>query len=231
MRLLKLGVYPLLALAALAAPSSERYFLVFLRPDPARKALGQEEGARIQAAHMANIQGMAARGALVAAGPFDDQPTTISGVFIMKASSLEEARRIAEQDPTVLERRNRIDAHAWLGPNGIGEEYKRLHKERPDAPEGMGVQPLFLIYRGSAWAPGAPELNEHAAYLDRLRIEGKMAMAGPTENDDPLQGMVVFPRIGVQEAQRLMAEDPAVKANVLKAEFHHWWCAEHVIPD
>ena len=39
-------------------------FLVFLRPDPARKPLPPAEAERIQTAHMANIKSMAANGVL-----------------------------------------------------------------------------------------------------------------------------------------------------------------------
>jgi uncharacterized protein YciI len=216
--------------AAQPAASTELYHLVFLRPDPARRTLPKDEAERIQAAHMANIHKMADSGVLVAAGPFDDQPRTISGIFIFRTSSIEEARRIAARDPTVVERRNLVEVHAWRGPKGIGEEYFRLHKEKPDTPEGMGVQPLFLLYRGSAWNGRAEQLASHNGYLDRLKREGKLAMAGPIEGSDELAAMVVFSRIPEDEARRLMAEDPAVKANVFRAGFHRWWCAEHVIP-
>jgi uncharacterized protein YciI len=213
-----------------AADSTDVYYLAFLRPDPARAKLKEGEGDRIQAAHMANIRKMAADGVLVAAGPFDDQPTTISGIFVFRTPSLEAARAIAAQDPTVLEHRNLLEVHAWRGPKGIGEEYARLHKAKPETPEGMGVQPLFLLYRGTASADQKREMNSHEDYLTRLKREGKLAMAGPTEGKDDLLSVVVFNRISDAEAQKLMAEDPAVKTNALRYEFHRWWCAEHVIP-
>jgi uncharacterized protein YciI len=223
---------PLLLLAIQLTPanSTEIYYLVFLRPDPARSELLPAESERIQAAHMANIRRMAEEGILVAAGPFGDQPRTISGIFIFRTSSLDAARRIAARDPTVVEHRNLVEVHPWRGPKGIGEEYVRLHKQKPDTPEGMGVQPLFLIYRGSAWTSGARELSLHDQYMARLKREGKLAMAGPAEGNGELLAVVVFNRISDGEAQTLMAEDPALKANVMRNEFHRWWCAEHVIP-
>jgi uncharacterized protein YciI len=229
---LKLASMALLfALAAAAFQPGEVYYLIFLRPDPARKPLPKEESERMQAAHMANIHSMADRGVLVAAGPFDDEPTTISGIFVFRAASLDEARRIAEQDPTVVGHRNLVEVHAWRGPKGIGAEYRRLHKEKPETPEGMGVQPLFLIYHGTLWADRSQPAGAHAEYLERLRREGKVAMQGPTEGDDELSAMVVFNRVPDDEAQRLIAGDPAVKAHVLRVEFHRWWCAAHVLPN
>src|SRR5215470_9742469 len=107
----------ILACAAFAQ-DADTYYVVFLRPDPARTTLAQGESEKIQAAHMANLQKMAADGVLVAAGPFGDETRTISGVFVMKARSLAEAKRIAESDPTVTNHRNVVDVHTWHGPKG-----------------------------------------------------------------------------------------------------------------
>lgn len=131
----------------------------------------------------------------------------------------------------MVEHRNLVDVHAWRGPRGIGAAYFRLHKEKPETPEGMGMQPLCLMYRGPAWKDGAAQLNAHAAYIGGLQREGKVAMAGHAEGDSEMTGMVVYNRISDEEAQRLIGEDPAVKARLLRPEYHRWWCAEHVLPN
>jgi hypothetical protein len=51
-----------------------RYYVAFLRPDPAQKPLAKEDAERLQEAHMANIHKMAADGILISAGLFDDTP-------------------------------------------------------------------------------------------------------------------------------------------------------------
>jgi uncharacterized protein YciI len=227
-----------LALVAAALPqvppqtNTELYYLVFLRPAPDRKPLPRGEGERMQEAHMAHIRSMAARGVLVAAGPFGDTPPTISGVFLFRTASLAEARRIAEEDPTVTGLRNTVEVYAWRGPGGIGDEYRRLHREHPETPEGMGVQPFAILVQGPAWNSGDRTrlLDEHAAYAARLRREGKLAAAGPVENDPKLSGIFIFHRIPDEEAKRLADGDPAAAAGVLRVEFHRWWCAEHVLP-
>ncbi len=212
-----------------AAPApSDLYQVVFIRPDPARKTLSKEDGERIQAAHMANIHKMAADGILMAAGPFDDTPVTISGIFVMKAASVEQAQKIAEQDPTVLAHRNTVDAHAWRGSAGIGVEYFRLAKEHPETPDHMQVHPLCLIYRNAGW--NEKTKAAHDGFLDRLRSEGKLGAAGGIEGRDALVGMVVFKVMPVKEAQQLLADDPAVKSGVARVEFHQWWSADHVLP-
>jgi uncharacterized protein YciI len=223
---------PLLCLLSAAPP--DFYYVVFLRPDPARKPLAKVDGERIMTAHMANIHRMADAGILVAAGPFEDTPTTISGVFVLRAASIEEARRIAAADPTVVEHRNTVDVHPWRGPAGIGVEYARLHKEHPETPENMGVHPLCLIYRGSAWeqksGDRASALAAHTDHLSRLRTEGHLAAAGEVDDETGLLALVVFKRIPIEDARRLIEEDPAVQSGLLRPEYHRWWSADHVLP-
>ncbi len=229
------GLTLALPIGAQTAPATDVYFLVFLRPDPDRKALAPEESERLQSAHMANIQAMAASGDLVAAGPFDDSQPKISGIFVFrrggKLGSAEDARRLAAQDPTVAAHRNTVDAYAWHGPRGIGEEYVRLHKADPKTPEDMGIHPLVMLYRGPSWLPDSPLLREHAEYLEALRRKGKLSARGGVDpNPAGLEELAVYQRIPEAEARALMAADPAVRAGVLRAEHHGWWSAANVLP-
>jgi uncharacterized protein YciI len=224
-----------LALAASAQESTSIYYVVFLRPDPARKPIAKEEGDRMQNAHMANIHKMADEGLLAAAGPFENDPPPISGIFVMKAKSIGDAQRIAGEDPTVREHRNTAEVHAWRGPAGIGDEYFRLHKEHPETPENMGVQPILLLARGAAWNATAPKervvlLAGHQHYVDELQRAGNLGAAGPVEGESGMMGIVIFHRIPLEEAQQLIAEDPAVKAGVVSVEAHRWWSSDHVLP-
>ena len=217
-----------------AAEQPAPYYVVFLRPDPARKPLAKADAERIQTAHMANIQKMAADSILWAAGPFDDTPTTISGIFVFKTSSLQSAQAVAAQDPTVVERRNTVDVHAWEGPPDIGVEYFRLHKLDPKTPENMQVHPLCMLYRGPAWGEKQSTrgslLAAHERYVSQLRQEGKLGAAGGIDPPDDLLGLVIFRAIPMEEAQRLLDYDPAIQAGVLRVEYHHWWSSDHVLP-
>jgi uncharacterized protein YciI len=195
-------------------------FLVFLRPDPARKPIPPAGSERIQAAHMANIRSMASNGILLSAGPFADKPTTISGIFVLKAAPLADAQRIAAGDPTVVEHRNTVEVHPWRGPAGIADEYFRIHKENPATPEAMAEHPLCLIY-----APAYP-----AQLIDRLHSEGRLGAAGPIEDAGDLVALVIFKPGSVEDAQRLLEADPAIKSGQLRVEYHHWWCSAHVLP-
>jgi uncharacterized protein YciI len=221
-----------LALALpLAAQPTDLYSLVFLRPSPDRKPLPKEEGEKIQAAHMAHIRAMADSGALVAAGPFGDTPATISGVFIFKAP-IEEARRLANADPTVKAGRNLVEIYAWRAPKGIGEEYVKRHKADPTTPEDMGVHPFLMFRRGPNWSRITEFIPAHLEHVKRLQAEGKLAAAGPIEGNGngDLAGIFVFQRIPDAEARALAEQDPFVKNGTVTIEPHRWWCAAHVLP-
>lgn len=229
-----MAVISLYAQTTAAPNATTRYYVAFLRPDPARKPLSKADGDRIQSAHMANIRKMAQDGVLVSAGPFDDTPTTISGIFIFNVDSLQSAHAIAAQDPTVIEHRNTVDVHAWQGPPGIGVEYFRLHKLDPKTPENMQVHPLCMVYRGTTWEEKArtrePLLLAHERYVDHLKEQDKLSAAGSIEAADDFLGLVIFKPISIDDAQNLLQEDPAVQAGVLRIEYHRWWSSDHVLP-
>jgi uncharacterized protein YciI len=206
------------------------YYVAFLRPYAQRKAMSGSQTRRMQSEHEANMRQLADDGDLVASGPCDDTPTTISGLFILKVDSLREAREIAVHDPTVLKRRNTVDVYAWHGPEGIGDQYVKLHQANPDAPDNMQPHPLGLFYRGSAWANGDPVLAAHERYIEQLRKDGKLGAAGDIDTPDDLYGLVFFKVMSVEDAQLLLSRDPAVRARVLRVEWHRWLTADHVLP-
>jgi uncharacterized protein YciI len=208
----------------------EPYFVVFLRPAPDRKPLAQGDRERIQTAHMANIRKMADDGILVAAGPMDDQPTTISGIFVFKAGSLAEARRIAALDPTVAEGRNAVDVHRWMGPKGIGSGYFQWKRKHPEAKDAMASHVLCIVKRVAAPAAGSWADEDSSRLIESLRGAGSLAAAGLVDGDPDLAAIVVFKNPSAEEARRSIGGDPAVVAGRLAVEFHNWWCADRVLP-
>jgi uncharacterized protein YciI len=223
--MLKILAFALLML--LRTPNTALYYLVFIRPDPARKPLAQEEGTRIQTAHMENIRGMAANGSLVAAGPFEESPVTISGIFVLKADSLGAAQALAAEDPTVVEHRNTVDTHAWRAQAGIGDQYFRLHKEDPKTPEGMAQRPLVLLFRGPQWTAKSATST---VMLNRLHREGRPGAAGEIGGDENLSAVVVFMPGDLADARQVMESQPDIRSGAYRAEHHTWWCAANVLP-
>ena len=60
---------------------------------------------------------------------------------------------------------------------------------------------------------------EHFDYLTALAQEGKLLLAGRTQNRDSTSfGIAIFCADSDEDAQRMMANDPAVKNGVMRAE-------------
>lgn len=67
----------------------------------------------------------------------------------------------------------------------------------------------------------------HLDFLDGMRAAGVMGAAGPfrDQDDQVLRGLCAY-RVGVEEARKHAAEDPAVQAGMLEAEVLTWWFRE-----
>jgi uncharacterized protein len=64
----------------------------------------------------------------------------------------------------------------------------------------------------------------HMANIGRLAEMGKLAVAGPfMKNDRAYRGLYIFNVPTVEEAQKLVETDPAVKAGILIAEMTPWY--------
>jgi len=71
----------------------------------------------------------------------------------------------------------------------------------------------------------------HMANMGRLAAEGKLLVAGPFADDGDWRGIFIFKCASLEEAQALVATDPAIAAGRLKAEIHPWMTAKGYIRD
>jgi uncharacterized protein len=109
----------------------EKYQLVLLRRGPKANEIPEAERVAIQKAHIAHLEKMAEEGALVAAGPFDDQSDdSFRGLALYRVGSVEEARALAEQDPAVKAGRLRVEVMTWMTAKG----YVTFPKAKPRKP-------------------------------------------------------------------------------------------------
>lgn len=97
------------------------YFIVFLRRGPKWTAEMTPEIEKVLEGHFANIKKLTDAGKLVLAGPFSGQggDSALAGLFIFRVDSIEEAIRLAEQDPGVQAGRFTFEAVTWYGPKGL----------------------------------------------------------------------------------------------------------------
>ena len=64
----------------------------------------------------------------------------------------------------------------------------------------------------------------HFANIGRLADEGKLAVAGPFgKNDKSYRGLYIFNVATIEEAEKLVVLDPAVKAGVFVPDFTLWY--------
>jgi len=62
----------------------------------------------------------------------------------------------------------------------------------------------------------------HMDNIQRMADEGKLMVAGPFLDNQPLRGIYIFNVETLEEARALTDTDPAVKAGSLVMELHPW---------
>ena len=64
----------------------------------------------------------------------------------------------------------------------------------------------------------------HFANIERLAEEGKLAVAGPfVKNDKKYRGLYIFNVTTIEDAEKLVVLDPAVKAGVFEPDLTLWY--------
>lgn len=105
-----------------AAPKKfefESYQLVLLVRGKNPPVLPEADSQRLQEAHIGHLRKMGEAGKLVVAGPFGDQSdATLRGLCLYRVGSLDEARRLAEEDPAVKAGRLRVEVMTWYTEKG-----------------------------------------------------------------------------------------------------------------
>ena len=87
--------------------------IVYLRRGANPPDLPEEESTALHHAHLAHLADLGRRGIIAANGPLLDQSDeTIRGMSVYTVDPTE-ARRLAEQDPTVRAGRFRVDVARW----------------------------------------------------------------------------------------------------------------------
>jgi uncharacterized protein YciI len=175
--------------------------------------------------HVAYVQSLLESGRAVIAGPIQDDPE-ISGIYIFRAKSAEEAKSWAMADPAVEAGHFIAELHPWWSEDVM---------KKPSMPLKLTMAYLAFLVRGEKWTPEkTPETEAiqkaHLENINRLAEMKKLVVAGPFGDNGKLRGIFVF-RVGSLEEARTLAEtDPAVRAGRLALIFHPWMVPEGVLP-
>jgi uncharacterized protein YciI len=119
---------------------------------------------------------------------------------------------------------------AGLGQTGNKPEYDAELSKKLGADErGMKMYVLCILKTGPKdSAIKGKERDDvfagHFANIGRLAGEGKLAVAGPFEkNDKNYRGLYIFNVPTMEEAEKLVVLDPAVKAGVFVPDLTLWY--------
>jgi uncharacterized protein YciI len=97
----------------------EQYTFVLLRRGPRAFDYSEEELEELQRGHLAFLDSMRDRGALVIAGPFSDQADETKRGFCVYRTDVDETRRLIDDgDPSVRARRMSVEIMGWLTRKG-----------------------------------------------------------------------------------------------------------------
>ncbi len=70
----------------------------------------------------------------------------------------------------------------------------------------------------------AEELQRaHMDNINKLAEQGRLVLAGPFLDDGDIRGVYIFDVETIEEAEKLTATDPAIKAGRLIMELHPWY--------
>lgn len=93
-----------------------KYYFVELMRNNDRPELDSVSVMEIQKGHMDNMKVMAEAGKLLCAGPFGDENG--GGIWILKTDSYEEAQKLCESDPAVINDRLLYKIRPWWTSEG-----------------------------------------------------------------------------------------------------------------
>ena len=106
------------------------YVMALLKAGPNRNR-PREEAQKLQAAHRANINRLAAAGKLVLAGPFADDGE-LRGVYVFDVATVAEAEALTKTDPAIQAGQLVMELHPWYATAGlmtIPELHSRIEKK------------------------------------------------------------------------------------------------------
>jgi len=95
------------------APTFEQHTLVLLRAGAKHSSTPSEAATAMQAAHMAHLTRLTEEGKILVCGPFSDPPDkTLRGACVY-ATSTDEAKRLAAEDPAVQADQLSVEVMTW----------------------------------------------------------------------------------------------------------------------
>jgi len=201
-----------------SAQEFQQKYFVMLSSNPSRPELPKADVEKIQAAHMANIDSLAKAGSLLAAGPFNGG----GGLFVLVASSLEEARKILDTDPAVRANRFIVELYPLTMNYGTicpvkGQiemiDFQYIwYKPVKDKIDGVGQDKLEKLAK------------KHLRYLKDTGFPVKFIAEG--EFGASNGGFLVIEKTVDENMEKLLKYDPWAKSGYFSSELKILWIAK-----
>jgi len=200
------------------------YYLGIIRKGSAWTAEETVAVAELQRQHLARINHLADSGVLALAGPIEGGPGAedLRGLFFYTVASMEEARALADSDPSVRAGRLLVDIFQWRGPADL------TYSET----DSMTDYQLVFYFKGpfyyaeetppSFWGMVQTQTEKMGGIGDSCRI----IMAGEfpdTNNDYNLVGMMVYQAPSLGQVNRVMAMASAIRGSRLSPRLMMWY--------
>ena len=203
--------------AADTPPAMKTYQMVFFRKGP-NTNLPAADMATMQQAHLDGLLKLNLDRTNVLFGPFLDD-TDLRGIAVLDVPDAAAARAALANDPYVKSGHMVVDVKPWLSETNVF-----ALPEKPHTPEKLVFG--FLMRGTNRIQLPAEESKSiqagHLAYMTELYKQGKLIAAGPFMEASDMRGVVVYRVATVDEAKKLAASDPAVKAGRLVIDARPW---------
>lgn len=214
-------LFVLLLLFAAQAPATPQVPLVqmqmvLFKSGPTPLPPGADAAA-MQRAHLALLGRLNRERTNLLYGPFRDNGD-LRGIAIVDVPDAAAAIRLFADDPFVKGGHMVLEVLSWHGVKSA------FHlPDEPPTPENLILG--FLMRGPNTTHPEAEAQaiqKGHLDYMAALQIHGTLLAAGPFGGDDARRGIVIYRVATIEEARKLAADDPAVKAGRLVIDARPW---------
>jgi uncharacterized protein YciI len=202
----------ILLLFAFASSYGQRqtYTFVFLHKKDSAEVLPKEQVTKIMEGHMANIDRLAKEGKLLVAGPFDGG----GGIFILKTTSVSEAKEWLSTDPGVQANRWNVEVLPYTPRAGSVCVAKEPYEM---------VSYHFVRFKKTITSGSKNEdqiLKRHDDYLNSLEKKETLVTTGIFGSNE---NIFIFKNDLTDE---ILATDSAIKDGLITPVFKILWIAK-----
>jgi uncharacterized protein YciI len=200
-------------------PQTTTYQMVLLKKGPSEPP-SPETQKQMQDQHLAGLAELNRKRINLIYGPILAEGD-LKGIAVLAVPTADEAKQAFANDPFVRAGIMVPEVRAWIGPRDFFQVPASYDVTKP-----ANLEPLIfgLLMSGpNATQATADQIQHgHAVYLESLRRQGKVAVAGPFADDGAARAVVIYRVKDVAEAKALAAEDPAVIAGRFVLQPYPW---------